>query len=72
MKKTINFPKHISAEARRMGRDIATEYGIDDSAGLRILTSGLEAWDRATKARQVIDTEGMVCTSSDQVAILGA
>jgi hypothetical protein len=45
-----------------MGREIANEYGIDDSAGLRILVSGLEAWDRACKARQVIDTEGMTLT----------
>jgi P27 family predicted phage terminase small subunit len=64
MKRTFNLPKHLSAEARRMGREIATEYGIEDAAGLRILVSGLEAWDRACKARQAIDADGM--TLSDR------
>jgi P27 family predicted phage terminase small subunit len=62
MKRQITLPKHLSAEARKMGREIAAEYGIEDAAGLRILVSGLEAWDRATQARQAIDREGMTLT----------
>jgi hypothetical protein len=59
MKKQPSFPKHLSAEARRMGREISLEFGIDDSAGVRILVAGLEAWDRAAGARTAIDKAGV-------------
>jgi len=55
-------PKHLSAAARRIFREMVSEYSIHDTGGLKILTAGLEAWDRATKAREVIDAAGMTVT----------
>jgi len=52
-------PKHLSPEAKRIWKEILREYAIDDAAGLRILRTALEAWDRAQGAREVIEQEGM-------------
>lgn len=52
-------PKHLSGEAKKLWRDLVSEYSIDDAGGLAILKTGLEAYDRATAARLEIDREGM-------------
>lgn len=57
MKTTI---RHLSAEGKRIFRALASEYQIEDVAGLRILRVAVEAFDRAQKARQVIDRDGLV------------
>ncbi len=64
MKTTNKAPGHLSQEARRIWKDIIEEYLIDDAAGLRILRTALEAFDRAQAAREAIDKEGM--TISDK------
>ena len=56
---TASAPKHLSAEAKRIWKDILQEYAIDDSAGLRILQAACEAYDRAQTAREKIKVEGM-------------
>ena len=39
-------PKALSAEARRRWRELVAEYDIRDSAGLQILQTAMEAFDR--------------------------
>ena len=60
MKKNSVIPGHLSAEAKRMFENLCSEYGISDTAGLRILRTALEAWDRCQNARRQIDKDGMV------------
>lgn len=52
-------PKHLTPEAKRVFRELAVEYNIVDAGGLKILTAGVEAWDRARKAMEQIGKEGM-------------
>jgi len=56
----MKTPKHLSVEAKKIYRALVTEYAIRDEGGLRILTAGLEAFDRAKKARAQIEKVGMV------------
>ena len=58
--KKPNIPKHLSKEAKNLYRSIIDEYGIDDGAGLAILTTACEAWDRARQAREQIDADGLL------------
>lgn len=58
--KTPNPPRHCSAAAKRIFREIVSEYSIEDAGGLKILAAGCEAWDRARKAREEIDKLGMM------------
>jgi len=58
--KTPQPPKHLTAAAKRIFREIVDEYSIEDQGGLKILASGIEAWDRAKKAREEIDKLGMM------------
>lgn len=51
-------PKGLSAEAKRRWRAIQTEYRIADSAGLQVLTTYAEAFDRMRSAQQRIDKDG--------------
>mgnify|MGYP001348768264 CR=1 FL=1 len=59
MKTTQKAPKHLSAEARKIWKEILAEYSIDDAAGLRILRVALESFDRGQAARQAIDRDGL-------------
>ena len=52
-------PGHLSKEARRIWKEILSEYDINDAAGLRILRVACEAFDRAQAARGTIDRDGM-------------
>ena len=52
-------PKNFSTEARKIWGQLVGDYGIHDSAGLAILKTGLEAYDRAASARKAIDDDGM-------------
>ena len=49
----------ISTEARRLKKKIVEEYDIDDAAGLRILETACEAFDRMRQAQKVIQADGM-------------
>jgi P27 family predicted phage terminase small subunit len=59
MKNSKSAPKHLSKEARLIFKNLCSEYGIDDVAGLRILRVACEAFDRAQAAREAIDRDGM-------------
>ena len=51
-------PKHLSAEGKRLWRDLVQEYGVTDSAGLAILAAGLEAHDRMREAQATLARDG--------------
>jgi len=55
-------PKHLSKEAKRLWERLLKEYEIEDEAGLLILATGLEAFDRMREAQMIIKTEGMQVT----------
>ena len=59
MKKS-DAPKHLSADGRRMWRQLYGDYQIDDAAGLALLQAACEAFDRAQQARRRIDRDGAV------------
>jgi P27 family predicted phage terminase small subunit len=52
-------PSTLSKEAQRIWKLILTSYELDDEAGMLLLKSTLEAYDRAQAAKDVIDREGM-------------
>ncbi|MFZ1429140.1 MAG: P27 family phage terminase small subunit [Geminicoccaceae bacterium] len=51
-------PQRLSAEARKAWRKLADEYGIADDAGLLILNTAFEAFDRMREAQAGIEKEG--------------
>jgi P27 family predicted phage terminase small subunit len=55
-------PGHLSKEARKLWRELAEEWRIDDRAGTAILDKIGEAYDRANGARRQIDKEGLTIT----------
>jgi len=52
----------LSAEARKFKKGILEEYTIDDAAGLRILETACEAFDRMRSAQKTIQKDGMTVT----------
>ena len=61
--KRKNVPvAHLSEESKRIWKEITGEYEIIDAAGLRILRVSLEAFDRAQRARVIIDADGLTVT----------
>jgi len=59
MKNNKSASKHLSDEAKKIWKEILSEYEIQDAAGLRILRVSLESFDRAQAAREAIDRDGM-------------
>lgn len=53
-------PAHLSADARRLWAQLLKDYDLDDAAGLLLLQSACEAYDRLQEARKVIGREGAV------------
>ena len=52
-------PGHLSEDSRRTWKELIENFDISDPEGLDILRFGLEARDRATRAREEIDKQGM-------------
>jgi P27 family predicted phage terminase small subunit len=52
-------PKHLSAEARRWWDSLQEENDIADQAGLLLLQSALEAFDRMKAAQAAIKNDGL-------------
>ncbi len=52
----------LSAEARKLKKGILEGYSIDDAAGLRILETACEAFDRMREAQSTIQRDGMTVT----------
>lgn len=60
MSRKSKSPVGFSPAARKLWLKITKEYDIADSAGLAILTSAMESFDRAAAAKRVVDLEGPV------------
>lgn len=61
MKKS-STPSHLSADGKRMFRELHSDYAIDDAAGFALLQAACEAFDRSQQARRRIDRDGAVLT----------
>ena len=59
-------PSHLSPEAQRWFKALVHEYSIDDPAGLLLLMTAFESFDRAQAARRAIEAEGMVTRGSQR------
>ncbi len=60
MKTQIKPPGHLSTESKAFWKQIVSDYGISDAAGLKILRVACEAFDRAQLARVEIDKTGLL------------
>ncbi|WP_215906022.1 hypothetical protein [Thalassobaculum litoreum] len=54
-------PRHLTVEAKAWWSKIVEEYGLDDDAGLLLLTVALEAFCRMRGAQSIIKREGASC-----------
>lgn len=52
------IPDHLSKEAKAWFSDILAEYGIEDPAGLLLLQTAMEAFDRMRGAQATIAQDG--------------
>lgn len=55
-------PKHLSKEAKSLWSRLLKEYEIQDEAGLLILQTAMESFDRMRESQAIIKTEGMQVT----------
>lgn len=53
-------PKHLKPAGRKLWRELAAEYRIDDPAGLALLTTASECLDRMRAAQDAIAEHGEV------------
>lgn len=53
-------PAHLSVTAKGLWARLLDDYALDDAAGLLLLQSACEAFDRLQEARRVLDKEGAV------------
>jgi P27 family predicted phage terminase small subunit len=51
-------PAHLTAEARRIWKQLVTEYDFETD-GLLVLRVALESFDRLQTARRTLDKEGL-------------
>ena len=51
-------PPHLSADAKTWWRKIQRDYSIDDNAGLLLLQTAMEAFDRMKGAQAAIERDG--------------
>jgi hypothetical protein len=59
---TDSHLKHLEAPERRLFRDFCASEDFSDVYSQKILLTALEAHQRARKAREIIDQEGMCVT----------
>jgi P27 family predicted phage terminase small subunit len=52
-------PKVLSTEARTWWKRLVSEYAIDDDAGLLLLQTAMEAFDRMRVAQEAIREDGV-------------
>ena len=55
-------PRGLSREAKSWWRKLIAEYTIEDEAGLLVLATALEAFDRMRQAQAALDKDGLVVT----------
>lgn len=59
-KSSANVPPGLSAKAKTWWKKIIAEYEIEDAAGLLLLETALQAFDRMHDARGLIEKYGAV------------
>jgi len=59
---TAVAPRGLSTEARKRWQDLQAEYEIVDAAGLQILATYCEAFDRMRSAQRAIKRDGQTST----------
>ncbi len=52
-------PSELSPEARAWWHEIRKAYAIEDTGGLKILTEGARAYDRALQAAAILERDGL-------------
>lgn len=52
----------LSNEAKRLKKKIQLEYAINDEAGLILLQTAFEAFDKMRECQRIIEKEGMTVT----------
>ncbi|MCP5010963.1 MAG: hypothetical protein GY942_13360 [Aestuariibacter sp.] len=57
---TPKAPKQLSREAKQWWRKFQEEYGVEDEAGLLLMQTALEAFDRMKEAQKVIAEDGLM------------
>ena len=55
-------PSHLASHGKALWGDLVAEYGIDDAAGLALLTTAAECLDRMRAAQKAIHEHGEVVT----------
>ena len=55
-------PIHLRKAAKRLWNDLMSDYEIDDAAGLALLQTACEAFQRCDDARRMIRREAAVIT----------
>ena len=55
-------PKHLTPEAREWWQKLTREYQIDDDAGLLLLQTSMEAFDRMRACQACIARDGEMIT----------
>ncbi len=55
----MTVPKHLSKAGQHLWMELQQEYNIDDKAGLLLLTTACEAFDRMKQAADIIKKEGL-------------
>jgi len=53
-------PAHLSAAAKKLWARLTADFHLDDAAGMLLLQSACEAFDRLQEARRLIDKEGAI------------
>src|SRR6056297_961656 len=56
----MSAPKHLSRPAKTWFKKIQDEYEIEDKAGLLLLQTAFEAFDRMKEAQDTISNDGPV------------
>ena len=60
-------PSNLSVEARRLWRRLHAGYNLTDEAGMILLATGLEAFDRMRSAQRLLTSEGLTVTDRFQM-----
>jgi P27 family predicted phage terminase small subunit len=58
--KAVKAPKNLSKEAKKLWESVVNEYAFEDSAGLAILTTACESFDRMKEAQSIIKKYGIL------------
>lgn len=53
-------PRHLNVTGARFWREFCTDWELQDTDDLTLTTAACEALDRATQARKILRTEGLI------------